>query len=387
MALIRFGIRHNLFYILMLIASIISRDIVSKIIEHFFEDKGKKNDNGILLTLIMFLAEFLFGLVLYRYQLKFLYKKNKIKDPTFMGIKLIQSTSKLSKPIDNNFIMYLLIISTSFFDFLEFILTAYYLPDIGKPFSDSLNIRIRSILAILSGLFCCFIFKYKIYKHQKCSLVVISICLFITIITEHIIISITKSSEKFKLNINMILILINHLFYSTLENTEKYLLEYDFINPFQMLMLQGFFGFIFTFIFLIIYKIKKPKFKIKYSISNKGFIIILIILLLLYFFFSGTRNSYRLLTNKLYSPATLALIYLTEDPINIIYYYLKESDFEGNIFYFIWSLILSIIILFSTLIYNEFLILFFCDLDHDTHYQISNRSSAESMTEIPIIDE
>ena len=48
-----------------------------------------------------------------------------------------------------------------------------------------------------------------------------------------------------------------------------------------------------------------------------------------------------------------------------------------NYTYFFINLIISLIISFFYLVFNEFIILFFCDLDKDTHLEISKRSSQE----------
>ena len=66
------------------------------------------------------------------------------------------------------------------------------------------------------------------------------------------------------------------------------------------------------------------------------------------------------------------------NPIYFIIDFALGEDFltsgKRNYAYFIINLIIGIIISFSNLIFNEFLILFFCDLDKDTHLEISKRS-------------
>ena len=54
------------------------------------------------------------------------------------------------------------------------------------------------------------------------------------------------------------------------------------------------------------------------------------------------------------------------------------SKGKRNYVYFLINLIISLIISFLGLVYNEFLILFFCNLDIDTHLQISRRSITEA---------
>ena len=47
------------------------------------------------------------------------------------------------------------------------------------------------------------------------------------------------------------LMLVNYFFFSLIGITEKFLLEKTYINPFQMLMIEGIFGIILTSIFSI----------------------------------------------------------------------------------------------------------------------------------------
>ena len=62
---IKFGIRHNLFYPFMIIVFVSLRKVDSIIMSKYIKFNG-----SILLTLIMFLSEFITGLVLYLYYKK-----------------------------------------------------------------------------------------------------------------------------------------------------------------------------------------------------------------------------------------------------------------------------------------------------------------------------
>ena len=66
------------------------------------------------------------------------------------------------------------------------------------------------------------------------------------------------------------------------------------------------------------------------------------------------------------------------NPIFFIINFVKDSDFitkgEKNYAYFFINLIIGLIISFFGLAFNEFIILYFCDLDKDTHLQITYRS-------------
>ena len=321
------------------------------------------------MTLLMFLGEFIAGLLLYLYELSFLPKK---KITYFMGIKLIQAKSDL-KPSDTNIKIYFLIFIASFFDFVEYMISTYYLAKYSDM-SNTLEMRLSGILTISSALFFYFLLKLPIHKHHFFSLSVILFCLIIIIISEYIFQYIHVKKFTFKL----LLIFFIHFFNSLLDSIEKYLLEYDFVNPFKTLMLEGIFGFILTFIYSFL---ENSFIEIKeyYDNNKKLNFSFFIFCLLLYFMLSGGRNAYRVVTNKIYSPMTKSLTDYFLNPIVIIYYFIIENDFrcgeKKSIFYFCLNFIFSIIIDICSCVYNEILILFFCDLEYNTHKEIAYRAS------------
>ena len=83
--------------------------------------------------------------------------------------------------------------------------------------------------------------------------------------------------------------------------------------------------------------------------------------------------------------------------LNPIYFTINFSLAEDymtkgkrNQAHFFINLIIGLLISFLGLAFNEFVILFFCDLDKDTHLQISYRSKDESyfdLNEIVSIDD
>ena len=152
--------------------------------------------------------------------------------------------------------------------------------------------------------------------------------------------------------------------------SEKYLLEYHKINPYTMLMIQGIFGLIIT----SFYAIYENPLDVKYYYNNnKNKFLLLFIFLLLYFLLSAGKNTYRILTNKRYSPITKIIADNFLDPLLIVYYFLFKNDFH-NFFFFIFNLILSIIMNFFGLVFNDFIILYCCNLEHETYYEISKRA-------------
>ena len=80
-----------------------------------------------------------------------------------------------------------------------------------------------------------FLLNIQIGRHQKCSLITIIIFFIIIIITEYSIIINNNSDSLLNFTYYLLFIIANHLFYSILEINEKYLLEYDYVNPSNIL--------------------------------------------------------------------------------------------------------------------------------------------------------
>ena len=173
---------------------------------------------------------------------------------------------------------------------------------------------------------------------------------------------------------------IRYIFSSILEVTEKYLIEYESLNPLFILMIEGIYGSIITSI--LSFTIKDPFNQIKkikdMTIYN---LILFIILLVCYFIFSGGRNIYRLITNKIYSPMAKSLTDYFFVPLLIIFYYFIENDFhvekkgKQSLPYFLLNIFVSIVTVFCTCIYNELFVLYCCRLEYNTYCEVSKRAS------------
>ena len=369
--MIKIGIRQNLFYPSMLITTTLFRQIDTIIIKRVIKFK-----NSILLTFIMFLSELISGLILFKRNINFLSKmKGKNKELEHMKIKLIQGESNKLEIPDSISKIFIYIFLIAFLDFIEFVIKTVYMPNY-EEISSSLDTRLRSIVTISSCLFCYYLLKIPIYKHHKFSLLIIIICLILIIIIEYL-----EYLDKNMLHLTegFLFIFPDHLFNSFKDVIEKYIFEYDYVNPFQTLMLEGLFGFIFTCFFSFI---ENPFKEIKDFCNEKEKIKIfeLMICLLFYFLFSGGKNVYRVLTNKSYSPITKSLADSILDPFSMIYYCYIE-DFR-NKFHFIINLLLSSILVFCAFVYNEFFVLFCCELEENTYLEVSERASIKELYEI-----
>ena len=90
---------------------------------------------------------------------------------------------------------------------------------------------------------------------------------------------------------------------------EKYLIEFDFLSPFLIIMIEAIFG----FTLVSIYSAGKNPFKdliILYEESSTKNFILLIFLLFLYFALSAGVNVYKILTIGLYSPMAKTLQFI-----------------------------------------------------------------------------
>ena len=319
--MIKFALRPNLKYPLQLIIWSFIRSVERELIGIFFSSRI----NLIYLPL-MFFAEFLFGLIIFSYQKKY-YDKKKAKESIskFVRISLIYNSRIITlNRRDEEYIIMLLIIFNAFFDFIEFVISIEILPKFINS-SSSIELRLNGLLIIIQALLYRYLLELPILKHQSFSLIINSICLALTIITEFIYqdINIFLSYGKFLLM--FLFLFFIQLFNSLLDLVDKYLFEYNYVNPFQSLMLEGLFGLLYSIIYFI-YSNPFPDMYNYYYNDSENFGL-LIFLLVLYCFLCGGQNSFRVYTNKIYSPMAATLSQYFLNPIYIIFS-LFGNDFK-----------------------------------------------------------
>ena len=368
--MIKLSTRGNLQYPILLLISSFVRDVETEILSTYLSF----NINLIYVPL-MSIGEIIFGLIIYLYQNKYLKQKYKFpKSYSSSSIELIVNKKGI-KIYDSGFKIFILIVIMSYYDFIQFLLSNELMPKFFAS-SYSLESRLTGILIIIEALFYRFVLNLRILKHQIFSLLIICFCLIIMITLEFIFqdFNIYLSIGKF---VSLIIIILSIQFFNShLDLIEKYLFDYDYINPFKALLFEGILCLLYSAIY-IIYKKPMPEI-IKYNNNNSDKVFVLIILIVIYIILSGIKNSYRVITNKIFSPmaTTLAIYFL--NPIYIIICLVLKNDFisggKTNYLYFSINFILAVIISFSACIYNEFVILFFFGLQHETYKQISHRA-------------
>ena len=363
--------RRNLFYIINLIIYYYIRKAVLIIINKTF-----KFNDSLIFTILMLTGEFFAGLSIYIYQMIFL--KKDIKQVKHFNIVFTIFRPKMNRS-DNILKIILLLFFSASFDFVEFIVATFYIPKFAVV-SPTAEYRFGGWIIILGALLCHFNLKIKLLKHQFYSLVITGICLLIIIILE--IIYRGKGVSVGEFCKGHMLVLAYLFFVPFTDVIEKYLMEFNFVNPFLTLMVEAIFG----VMFILIYSAgEDPLKELKkvYKDINLGNFVLLIFLLFLYFAFSGGVNVYKILTNGLYSPMTKTLAVYILNPFLYIYYFIIENDFmsggKRNWFYFIANVIIAIFISFLGCLFNEYFILSCCNLDYETHFSISKRASNENL--------
>ena len=360
----------------MVILYSVIRTLDKFLIKEFFGFNG-----SIIYTLLMFSSEGLTGLIILKYQSKYLKeKKTAILNNTRMSIYLAEEEKK-AKNIKQIIKIYGLLFLATFFDFIEFTISVVHI----KKYIDisiSLEFRFFGVLAISNVLIYVYILKTPIGKHQKLSIIIISTCFMLAIINEFYFQKISELFTYVDFIGALTLIFIKYFFLSLMDSIDQYLLKFESFDQFKIIIAEGGFGTILT---LLYFFVENPMNSLKnvYISSSSSSFVLFIFMLFFYFVISGIRNAFRIMTNKMYSPMVLTLSDNLINPVYVIFNYIYKNDFNTgngqNVLYFTISLILSIITTLSTFIYNEFIVLFCCGLEHDTHYQISRRATFESI--------
>ena len=365
--MIKFAIRQNLFYPLMVILFTFLIKIIQILLNYILNFKTQY-----LLSALFTFSEFIFGIgsILFKTSCCINSSKNKKS----MRIKLIQGKSNIVIP-NNKFKISILIFFASYFQFFSIFIIRFYVPLKKSGEINPLEQSVRSLQICLSAILCFFTIRINIFKHQILSLLMIIFCTLILFGAE---IFNNRNLLKEKI-INLSFTLITCISRAFSDTTEKYLFDFDFIDPFVILFIKGIISFLLICLCFLIDKefIKELNDINEYIINNKKESII-IFLFLLFMIFSGFNSMYRVLTNKQYSPMTMALAESILDPLLVIYYFFFDTNNEKYSsefwIYFILYLFCSIIMAFCFCTYNEFIILYFCGLEYETFYEIRKRS-------------
>ena len=196
----------------------------------------------------MFIGELFAGLIVYLYQKKFV-KKTIVKDttPNKLVDKILKKAEKSIKVIDSKIKIIFMLFCFGSFDFTQFFLSVNTPQFIN--ISSSLSLRLGGLMLLLDSAFYYFVLRFPILKHQKFCIIAIGICSLIIIFTEFIF-------QEFNIFLsygNFIVIILfsfsKFFFHAMIGVNEKYLYEFNNMDPFYSLIFEGLFGFLLTFFY------------------------------------------------------------------------------------------------------------------------------------------
>ena len=122
---------------------------------------------------------------------------------------------------------------------------------------DRCELRGELLMKLFSTLLTVFltilVLKYKYYKHHIIGLIIVSVALISMTIVDVVVYKEEKcSDEKFSIPV-MVILFLTYLFSSVQEVFEKYLIDIKFVNPFALLAFEGLGGLITTSCLLLVF--------------------------------------------------------------------------------------------------------------------------------------
>ena len=314
------------------------------------------------------------GLIVFLYQK---YSTRKKEKPKYFGINLIIRNKKYI-PRDGKLKKILLIFFASYFIYYKFLVNKFY--DV-KYISMLMDFRLSSIQIIVSTFIFFYTFGFKIQSHHKASLIIMSIFFGILILTDMIFIIYYKYKMIRAPIFQYFITLFFYIGFSFSDCIEKYLVDYNYMNPFLILMLEGVFQLIMALLSIIWID---PFIEFKMLKDKKRFSIVFIVYALLQIII----NIYRIYCNVIYTPMARSLIdYLINPLMNISIMHNNMDIFHHNVTYFIICEIICIVLSFFGCVFNEYIILYCCGLEHDTQDEVANRANNQSQNELNDNDE
>ena len=127
---------------------------------------------------LMTLGMIIGGLLVYNYQYKSVKHEKEIK---YFDLELIYNTNVLVAP-DGQYKKLFLIIFAAVFDFVQFSLDSYFGIMMDKIISPTFDLRLGCLTTIVSSLLCTYTIGFVTGKHQKMSLIIMSLCLIAEIV-------------------------------------------------------------------------------------------------------------------------------------------------------------------------------------------------------------
>ena len=260
-----------------------------------------------------------------------------------------------------------LIIFLALLDLSEFaLLSIPFEGDKSEKSSSSLS-TIRMMQFLFIGIMCYVFLKIKLHRHHIASFILIAIGYILVI----------YGKGDFSFELIYLLGFIGNLLYASVEVIHKWLMEYKFFSPFEIVYLSGLYGLILTGFICWIIQLSGNDSLSKYAngfgnnlsamFSNGYFIIEIII----YLITTLGHNVLFLVTNKYLGPTYHIIIDATSSMVIMLLDIVITSTTK--------ILIMQIpgyfLIVIGSLIYNEIIIINAGGMDNSTKTKIEQRAS------------
>lgn len=332
-------------------------------------------NHPLFLTLCMFISEIvwgggLFGLVLY------LNREQRLNNTkAIVSFKFVNLLPK-NKLIEINLKVYLVIIGVCIADLIS-LSGANVIEFKEKDNNPNIMLELKIATLYFTAILSYFWFRIKLFSHQILSIIIISIG--IVFVNFYDILKLEGEFEILGCAFAMFFL------FSVQITTEKWLMQCKYLNPFQLVFIEGIIGTIITILVVIIgyyipcgdnWGICQSGKPIE-DISKYIEIIEVQIVNFCLFFVSSGIYCVNLMMIKYYFTATHRSI----------------GDFfmslSGWCIWTNWSsthkatilcqIIGYILVLVAVAIYNEIIVLYFCGLSENSNYEIQRRSRTESI--------
>ena len=240
-----------------------------------------------------------------------------------------------------------------------------------KIFVDYKLIDVNLYFLIFIPFFSKYILKQEIYKHQYLSIIVS----IIGMILLHIPLFLVFQQNDILPNI---LHFVGGVFRSTTFVLVKYIFNTFFMSPFKFCVLLGIIMIILHLFIFLVYSLIKyhdlSYFNDSLDLSEAENKVKAIIYIILFFIFASSYRIFRFIVIFYFSPI---LYMVTVIITKILSWLLNTIRYESAVQDIVLCSIGYFILLFSSLIYNEIIILNFCGLNKNTKIFVEYRQNEE----------
>lgn len=325
---------------------------------------SKKND-PVFLTLIMFLGELVFGIVILIEELinrnkRFVEKKKKKKKAKTFGRGKITVIKNVQSSKITNALIILVVAGIEFIAFYSF---QYIF--IEFPKSSDFHSGLRPFKLISDSIFAYLILKCRVYRHHYLSISILVFGILFNINEDHY---------------DIVLQFIFPVIFSLIsigDTAEKWLIDHKFINPINILFYRGVFGASIATILGLFHITWKGNMSLCESFDNifssdwKA-----IFWFSVYFFCSIFYNFFCSITKLYFYPSHIVVFDCFSTIIWRIILDVIGNEQNSN-----WGLILTgyFLVVFGCMLYHAFVILYFCGFEIHTKYEVDQRSLNEKL--------